>query len=240
MTIEHLAAVRAALDADAAAARAAGDERTGGQVRADTLVRRITGHDPATPLPVKVNLTIGIESLIGDSDEPAAVDGLGWLPAALCTDLVRRASASARATLRRLFIAPADRALVAMESRSRVFPAALAELLDLRDGGICRTPGCNAPIRHGDHVVRDADGGQTSAHNGQGLCERCNYVKETLGWTSWTASRPDRGPHEVHGVTEHLRILRSTAPPMPGGPGPRTPDRSPAELHVARRLTLAA
>ena len=51
---------------------------------------------------------------------------------------------------------------------------------------------------------------------------------------------PASGRHEVHGATEHLRILTSTAPPVPGGPGPRTLDHSPAELHVRRALTLAA
>lgn len=233
---EDLAAVRAVLDEEAAAARAAGDERTGGQVRADVLVHRLTGHDPVEPMPVRVNLVVSVESLIGAGSEPAQVPGIGWLPAALCTDLVRAASAAAKATLRRLFVRPADRSLVAMESTSRAFPAGLGELLDLRDGGLCRTPGCNAAIRHHDHVVRESDGGSTSAHNGQGLCERCNYVKESPGWTSWVAT-PDTGPHEVHGVTEHLRILRSTAPPLPGC---GSTDHSPAELRLARALTLAA
>jgi hypothetical protein len=235
VSVEHLAAVRSVLDDAAAAARAAGDERTGEQVRSDTLVHRITGHDPVEPLPVRVNLVIAAESLI-EGVEPGQVPGIGWLPAGLCTDLVRGASAAAKATLRRLFVRPDDRALVAMESCSRTFPTGLAELIQLRDGGLCRTPGCNAPIRHYDHVVRASDGGPTSADNGQGLCERCNYVKETWGWSSWVAT-PGTGPHEVHGATEHLRILRSTAPPLPGRPGPRY---SPAELRLAHALTLAS
>jgi hypothetical protein len=236
VAVEHLPAIRRVLDEAAASARAAGDERTGGQVRADTLVHRITGHDPAEPVPVRVSLVITAESLLAGGDEPAHVPGIGWLPAGLCTRLVRDASAAAKVTLRRLFVRPDDRALVAMESRSRTFPTALAELLDLRDGGRCRTPGCDAVVRHHDHVVRESDGGATSAHNGQGLCERCNYAKESPGWTSWVAS-PDTGPHEVHGVTEHLRILRSTAPPLPA---PRSVDYSPAELRLAQALTLAA
>jgi hypothetical protein len=236
VAVEHLSAIRQVLDEDAASARAAGDERTSGQVRADTLVHRITGHDPVEPVPVRVNLVISAESLLAGGDEPALLPGIGWLPAGLCTRLVRDASTAAKATLRRLFVRPADRALVAMESRSRTFPTALAELLDLRDGGRCRTPGCDAAIRHHDHVVRETDGGPTSAHNGQGLCERCNYAKESPGWASWVASSGS-GPHEVHGVTEHLRILRSTAPPLPGG---REPDFSPAELRLAQSLALAA
>lgn len=160
---EHLAAVREALDQAAATARAAGDERTAGQVRSDTLVRRITGHDTASPAPVRVNLVIGVESLLGESAEPGQVSGVGWLPAGLCADLVRRASAAAKATLRRLFVHPDDRSLVAMESASRRFDGLLAEFLTLRDGGRCRTPGCNALIRHHDHVTPVADGGATSA-----------------------------------------------------------------------------
>jgi hypothetical protein len=236
VAIEHLAAVRQVLDEAAASARAAGDGRTGGQVRADTLVHRLTGHDPVVPVPVRVNLVITAESLLAGGDEPARVPGIGWLPAGLCTALVRSASAAAKASLRRLFVRPEDRELVAMESRSRAFPAALAELIDLRDGGLCRTPGCDAAIRHHDHVVRESDGGPTSADNGQGLCERCNYAKEGPGWTSWVAT-PATGPHEVHGVTEHLRILRSTAPPLPAA---RSIDYSPAELRLAQALTLAA
>lgn len=232
---EDLAAVRAALDGAVATARADGDGRTGGQVRSDTLVRRITGHDASTPAPVRVNLVISAESLFGDSTEPGQVSGVGWLPAALCTDLVGRASAAAKATLRRLFVRPEGRALVAMESTSRRFDGLLAEFLTLRDGGRCRTSGCNAVIRHHDHAVRAADGGTTSAHNGQGLCERCNYVKEAPGWVAWVGSTPDAAAHVVHGVTEHLRIFRSTAPPQPGGPA-GTMDYSPGELHVARAL----
>ena len=236
VAIEHLAAIRQVLDQAAASARTVGDERTGGQVRADTLVHRITGHHPAAPVTIRVNLVMTAESLLAAGDDPAHVPGIGWLPAGLCTALVRDASAAAKASLRRLFVRPDDRSLVAMESRSRAFPAALAELLDLRDGGLCRTPGCNAAVRHHDHVVRESDGGPTSADNGQGLCERCNYVKESPGWTSWVAT-PETGRHEVHGVTEHLRILRSTAPPLPGG---RSTDHSPAELRLAQALTLAA
>jgi hypothetical protein len=240
VAIEHLATVRTALDTAAATARAAGDPRTAGQVRADTLVHRLTGHDPVEPVPVRVNLVITAESLLTDENsrqEPGQVPGIGWLPAALCTDLVRTASAAAKATLRRLFVHPHDRALVAMESASRTFPTALAELINLRDGGLCRTPGCNARIRHHDHITRHADDGPTSAHNGQGLCERCNYVKETPGWTSWTTGTVPHEVHEVHGVTEHLRILRSTAPPLPRRPEDHY---TPAELHVARALTLVA
>lgn len=240
LPLEVLAAVRQSLDADAAKARADGDPRSASQVRADTLAARITGIDPATDVAqVRVNLVIGIESLFGTGTEPGFVPGEGFLPAALCTDLVRRASQAAKAALRRLFASPDHRALVAMESTSRRFDGLLAEFLDLRDGGLCRTPGCNAVIRHRDHVRSVADGGGTTAVNGEGLCERCNYVKESPGWVSWVPDHPPHELHQVHGVTEHLRITRSTAPPLPGGPAGK-PDYSPLELHVASTFTLAS
>lgn len=240
LPLEVLASVRSALDAAAATARTQGDGRTGGQVRADTLAARITGLDPATDMPpVRVDLVIGIESLFGQSTEPGLVPGEGFLPAALCASLVRRASDAAKATLRRLFASPTDRALVAMESTSRRFDSRLAEFLDLRDGGICRTPGCNAVIRHHDHVTRTTDGGRTAATNGQGLCERCNYVKESPGWTSWVLDAPPDQPHQVYGVTEHLRLHRSISPPLPGGPA-GAPDYSPLELQLASNFTLAS
>ncbi len=239
LPLEILALVRVALDAEAATARAEGDPRTGGQVRADTLAARITGIDPATEVaPVRVNLVIGVESLLGDGVEPGLVPGEGFLPAALCTGLVRRASNAAKASLRRLFTTPDERALVGMESVSRRFDGLLAEFLDLRDGGICRTPGCNAVIRHHDHVVRAADGGRTQVTNGEGLCERCNYLKETPGWSSWVPDTPPDARHEVHGVTAHLRIIRSTSPPFPGGSAGAL-GYSPAERQLASNFTLA-
>jgi hypothetical protein len=54
----------------------------------------------------------------------------------------------------------------------------------------CRTPWCDAPIRHIDHPLRAADGGPTSLDNSAGLCEACNYAKEALGFQC--RSRPGR------------------------------------------------
>ena len=68
-----------------------------------------------------------------------------------------------------------------MKSRSRRFRGGLADFVTLRDQ-TCRTPWCDAPIRHLDHVVDHASGGETTVVDGQGLCEACNYTKQALGW----------------------------------------------------------
>lgn len=97
-----------------------------------------------------------------------------------------------------------------MDSKARVFPRPLADFIELRDQR-CRTPWCDAPIRHADHVVAHDDGGPTSAANGQGLCESCNYAKEAFGW----AARPHPGPgHEVETTTPTGHTYRSRAPAL--------------------------
>ena len=139
-------------------------------------------------------------------------------------------------SLRRLFADPKSGALVAMESSRRAFDRALAGFIELRDQQ-CRTPWCDAPVRHRDHVVKAGHGGPTSAANGQGLCEACNYAKEAIGWQA----RPRPGPrHTVETVTPTGHTYVSMAPRLPG-PRPRVPaeDLSPGERHLAQLLRAA-
>ncbi len=70
-----------------------------------------------------------------------------------------------------------------MDSRRRRFDGRLRDFLILRDQ-VCRTPWCDAPVRHLDHVTPAEHGGPTSATNGQGYCEACNHAKQAPGWTT--------------------------------------------------------
>lgn len=83
--------------------------------------------------------------------------------------------------IRRLLTHPIDGTLIAADSRRRRFPDAIGRFITLRDR-ICRTPFCDAPIRHLDHLLRYADGGLSTSSNGNGRCERCNLDKEAPGW----------------------------------------------------------
>lgn len=94
----------------------------------------------------------------------------------------RHPDATAGAMMRRLYTHPRTGELVAMESRARAFPVTLQRAIRWRDE-TCATPWCNARVRHIDHITPHADGGPTSYANGQGLCERCNLVKEHGGWS---------------------------------------------------------
>jgi Domain of unknown function (DUF222) len=209
------------------------DERSRGQVMADTVVERITGRPADVAEPVAVNLVMSDQTLLGDDDHPAVVDGYGPIPASVARSLVRGAVGDerSRATLRRLYRHPRSGALVAVESRSRRFPKGLAMYIGLRDQR-CRTPYCDAPVRHRDHAVPRSRGGPTHVVNGLGLCERCNYDKEAPGWQVNTAEVD--GVHEAHFVTPTGARYHSTAPPPPGPPIVEVSD---IELRIGVALT---
>ncbi len=194
------------------------DGRARGQVMADTLVERVTGRPAEQPVPVAVNVVISDQALVGVGNPAAVIAGYGPVPSALARKLIAEAVADQRsqATLRRLYATPATGALVALESRARVFPKGLAEFVGLRDQR-CRTPYCDAPIRHRDHAKPHRAGGTTSAVNGLGLCEHCNYLKESDGWTV-TSTNAENGTHTAEFTTPTGARHRSTAPPMPGTP----------------------
>jgi hypothetical protein len=192
------------------------DGRGRGQVMADTLVERVTGRPAEVPVPVAVNLVLTDESLLAGGTAPARIAGYGPVPAAVARRLIGAAVADrrSRASLRRLYKHPRSGALVAMESRSRLFPTGLARFIDLRDD-TCRTPYCDAPIRHHDHARPHVRGGHTNAVNGLGECERCNYAKEAPGWTVITTS-DELGSHTAEFTTPTGARHQSTAPPLPG------------------------
>jgi len=198
------------------AADTCGDGRGRGQVMADTMVERVTGRAAEVPVPVAVEVVITDESLFAGDTEPARVPGFGPVPAAIARRLIAAGlkDRRSRATLRRLYRHPRSGALVAMESRARLFPKGLARFIDLRDD-TCRTPYCDAPIRHHDHATAHRGGGATSGVNGLGLCEACNYAKEAPGWHVVT-SQDENGCHHAEFVTPTGARHHSKAPPLPG------------------------
>ncbi len=190
-----------------------GDGRSRGQIMADTLVERVTGREATVPTPIAVNLVMSDETLFGGDSTPADVSGYGPIPAAVARSMVARSvgDRQSRATLRRLYAHPRTGSLVSMESRARLFPRGLTNFIELRDQR-CRTPYCDAPIRHRDHAQPWAEGGPTTVENGLGLCERCNYAKEAAGWRVST-SIDENHTHTAEFTTPTGRRYRSGAPP---------------------------
>jgi len=208
------AAIMAALGARAAQLIAEGDERTRAQIVADLFVERLSGMTSATGVPVMLDLLMPVETLFGETEEPAQIAGLGPIPAPVARDLLA-ASPATRTAIRRLF-ADTDH-LIAMESQARLYPKALAEFIRLRDRR-CRTPWCDASIRHTDHITDAARGGQTSEHNGQGLCAGCNYTKQHPDLHHTVTSAPDLEPHTTVITTPAGASYDSRAPTPPGNP----------------------
>ncbi|SHV74011.1 conserved 13E12 repeat family protein [Mycobacteroides abscessus subsp. abscessus] len=69
-------------------------------------------------------------------------------------------------------------------------------------------------------------------HNGDGLCEHCNYVKEEPGWEA-AASYDRYGRHTIALTTPSGAVYTSTAPPTPEGLRIFTRDVHIARIHPA-------
>ncbi|QDY90805.1 DUF222 domain-containing protein [Arthrobacter sp. UKPF54-2] len=222
-------AIHAVLTRAADALRSDGDTRPRGQLMADTLVERTTGKAGGVS-GIEIQLVMTDRTLFQGDSEPARLPGYGIVPAGWARTLAGpdleqngNRNEAMRVWLRRLYTAPATGELVAMDSRARLFPPGLRRFVQTRDH-TCRTPYCDAPIRHLDHIVPWHNGGTTSRNNGAGLCEACNHTKETPGWNAQT--RPG-SRHTLQLTTPTGHSYYSTAPPLPGtGVAPRPQLRS--------------
>ncbi|WP_416418870.1 DUF222 domain-containing protein [Paenarthrobacter aromaticivorans] len=227
-------AAYAALSRHAGSARSGGDTRTRAQVMADTLVERLTGT-PGGISGIHVQLVMTDRTLFQSDSEPARLQGYGTVPAGWARTFLAGGQSEAevkgrtegqaggspeskesrdfKVLLRRLYTAPASGELLAMDSTARLFPAGMRRFIQTRDD-TCRTPYCDAPIRHIDHVVPWHNGGATNLSNGAGLCEACNHTKENPGWNAKTIPG---GRHQLEISTPTGHKYQSTAPPL----GPR-------------------
>lgn len=188
--------------ATARAARAAGDTRTQGQLRADTLSELLlAGPEGPAALPCpqddeagaergslvplaqsivpRVHVTVPVLSLLGESDEPATLDGV--VP--IDPDTARRLAARAP-SLRRLLTHPETGAVLSVGRDTYQVPADLRTYLQVRDVS-CRFPGCTRKARYCDvdHSTDWAEGGTTSATNLAHLCRAHHTLKHQTRWT---------------------------------------------------------
>jgi hypothetical protein len=235
LPVKEGVAVYAALTKHADALRADGDERSRGQIMADTLVERVTGLSVASEVPVEVSVVMSDAAVFGDAgtagrETPAHVDGYGPVPAPVAREWL--ADPDTKVWIRRLYAGAGGHALVAMDSARRRFAGNLRRFITIRDQR-CRTPWCDAPIRHMDHAERHADGGPTTVGNSQGLCEACNHAKEAPGWR--TRIREDGS---VETTTPTGQRYRSPVPRAPAYPvNPQLPSR--IELAFRNQVLIA-
>ena len=136
--------------------------------------------------------------------------------------------------LRRLYTAPTTGELIGMDSKARFVPEGLARLITARDQ-TCRTPWCDAPIRHMDHIRPYKDGGGTEAGNLQGLCEACNHAKEAPGWTAESVAARTPGGNQP---TKPPGPARAARPPASARSAAEA--RSPGEAGPVRHTVETA
>ncbi len=183
---------------------------------------------------VALNLIMTDRTLLGGDGEPAHLTGYGPIPAPLARALVLgHADTATRTFVRRLYTNPTTGQLIAMDSRQRLFPAGAQQFLIARDQA-CRTPWCDAPIRHIDHIEPHARGGPTTIDNGQGLCTACNLTKQAPGWRN-TIDTPASNNDGTINLTTPTGHTYPSHPPRPPT-SPPWPDISPVETHFSRIL----
>ena len=119
---------------------------------------------------------MSLADVLGMSDDPAHVPGLGPIPAGLARTLA--ADATWRA-----WITDASGAVVATGTRSYVPTAALARLVRAREP-VCRMPGCRQAAVNCDldHTVPYPVGATTATNLGP-LCRRHHVLKTHVGWS---------------------------------------------------------
>lgn len=211
LPVEQGVACLAALRKHTDAVVAAGDARTRDQIMADTLVERVTGQARAADVNVEVGIVLPVDALVDpEAGGAAEVTGYGPIPADIANEVL--AGTAGRRWWRRLFASPTGD-LVGGDPRRRCFEGVLAHLVRVRDGGRCRDPFCDAPIRHLDHIHPHRAGGPTSLANGRGVCARGNYVREMPGWRVELV-RPH--PHTVRTTTPTGHTYVSRAGPVAG------------------------
>ena len=168
---------------EAAQTRAQGDDRTLAQRRVDFATELLldgpgVGH-PGTAIRATVAITVPVLSLLGESIEPASLDGYGPID----LETARRLAGGATSWVR--ILTHPETGVVLSVGRNRYsVPADLKKWLRLRDG-TCRKPGCSraAPRCDLDHTREWQDDGETAHDNLAHLCPKHHAEKHHTGWS---------------------------------------------------------
>lgn len=205
-------AVYAALTRTADSVRSSGDERTRGQVMADTLTERVTGT-PGGVAGINLNLVITDRTLLQGDTEPARLDGYGivpaeWARALLVNDPDRSEFA---VLLRRLHRSRQWRA-PDYGLKSTILPATVAELHP--------RPGQHMPYP----LLRRAHPAHRPCHS---LAFRRQHTSPQRGGAvrslqphqgnpGWAAASMPGDVHTLQVSTPTGHSYQSKAPPLPG------------------------
>jgi hypothetical protein len=205
LSTDKLATMAANLDATAFGMFTDGDERrTMAQLRADVLADLLTGAGESSKVGVTVALTVPVLSLLGHSEEPALLEGVGPID----IDTARRLAAEAP-SITRLLTDPITGAVLHMDPKQYRPSAALKRWLAIQQI-TCDFPGCGRRARQCDldHTRAWAEGGSTAADN---LSHRCRKHHTMKHQTQWRVERPPGSARAVW--TSPTGFSREADPP---------------------------
>ena len=163
-----------------------------------------TAPGPRSPIRAQVLVTVPAFSLMGQTDEPAILDGHGPIP----PSMARRLVADGAASFYRVLVDPRDGTPLEIGRTSYRVSKAMRQWLRLRDGK-CPFPGCSnsSPDNEADHILAWAKGGSTGVPNLGQPCPKHHKLRHTSGWKPTPASKTEPpgwiSPTGRHYKSEH-------------------------------------
>jgi len=144
------------------------------------------GRVPAPRADVLV--MVPVFSLLGLTDEPAILDGLGPIPASMALKLVAEGAES----FYRVLVDPRDGAPLEIGRKNYRLTEAIKRWIRMRDGK-CTFPGCNnrTPDNETDHLTAWEHGGTTNVNNLAQLCPNHHRLKHARAWIPDTANQQE-------------------------------------------------
>ncbi|WP_087873385.1 HNH endonuclease signature motif containing protein [Arthrobacter globiformis] len=232
-----------------AAGAGQGGSFPGGSVPAGEMT---AGEVPSPQAQAQVLVTVPVFSLLGQTEEPATLDGYGPIPASMARRLVAEGATS----FFRVLTDPRDGAPLEIGRTSYRLTKPMRQWLRLRDAK-CTFPNCtnHSLDNDADHILAWADGGGTGVANLGQPCPKHHRLKHATAWRPVAATRDNPpgwiSPSGRHYPDEHqdwepptwpdnfapdnFQPGWSDAPPsqdcpeLPPGPAlPEPPDRSDA------------
>ena len=220
------------------------ESRDFSQLRADIAAGLLLGsanqNAGEVPSPkAEVLVTVPVFSLLGLTDEPAEVDGLGPVP----PSMARRLVANGAGSFYRLLVDPRDGAPLEIGRTSYRLPEALKRWLKMRDG-TCTFPGCSnhSLDNDADHLTAWQHGGTTGISNLGQACPKHHRLKHRSAWRPMRATKHEPpgwiSPTGRHYPAEHPDREPPLIPPacLPLTASPLEQDVSPLEQVILTRL----
>jgi hypothetical protein len=155
-----------------------------------------------------VRVTVPVLSLLGESDEPATLEGYGPIPLGVAEELTASAP-----TVTRILTHPETGTVLSVGRSSYAVPADLRRFVELRDAR-CRFPGCERGAARCDidHTRAWEHGGATSHDNLACLCRAHHRLKHL---TTWRVTRPPDGGSALVWTTPLCRtVVDDPGPPF--------------------------